>query len=51
MKWPKGIPENLKKEYEKYIEDPKRYMKLYPVAYAILSKYIGTKNGKEEKDN
>ena len=40
MKYPKGIPENLKGEYDKYIQDPKRYMKLYPVAYSILKKYI-----------
>lgn len=46
--YPKGIPENLKREYDKYVQDPKRYRKLYPVAYSILSKYIGIQDGKEK---
>lgn len=43
--YPKELPENLKPEYDKYIKDPKRYKKLYPVAYSILVKYIGAENG------
>lgn len=39
--YPKDLPENLKPEYDKYMKDPKKYMKLYPVAYSILKKYIG----------
>lgn len=42
--YPKGLPENLRKEYEKYLADPKRYKKLYPVAYSILAKYIEEPN-------
>lgn len=44
-KYPEGLPENLRPEYDKYISDPKRYEKLYPVAYKLLLKYIGAKNG------
>ena len=47
--YPKGLPENLKGEYDKYISDKKRYMKLYPVAFSILKKYIGEPNGREEE--
>lgn len=48
MKYPKGLPDNLKGEYDKYKKDEKRYRKLYPVAYSILNKYIGADNGKEK---
>lgn len=41
--YPKGLPEQLQSEYEKYIADPKRYEKLYPVAYKLLSKYLKEK--------
>ena len=47
--YPKGLPEQLRKEYEKYISDSKRYIKLYPVAYKLLSKYIGADSGKTKK--
>lgn len=43
--YPKKLPENLKKEYDKYLKDPKRYIKLYPVCWGILKKYIGAENG------
>jgi hypothetical protein len=46
--YPKGLPENLKGEYEKYAKDPKRYIKLHPVCYQILLKYIGATNGKKD---
>tara|TARA_R100001086_G_scaffold242322_1_gene169931 strand:+ start:3594 stop:3752 length:159 start_codon:yes stop_codon:yes gene_type:complete len=45
--YPPQLPENLKPEYDKYIKDPKKYRKLYPVAYSILVKYIGANDGKE----
>lgn len=44
-KYPPTLPDNLKSEYDKYLQDPKRYIKLYPVAYSILSKYL------QEPDN
>ena len=43
--YPKGLPENLRKEYEIYIKDPQRYEKVYPVCYKLLLKYIGANNG------
>lgn len=43
--YPKGLPENLKGEYVKYLKDPKKYKKLYPVCYRLLSKYIGNNDG------
>jgi hypothetical protein len=46
-KYPKTLPENLKGEYDKYLKDPKRYVKLYPVCWSILKKYIGAENGQE----
>lgn len=49
--YPQKLPENLKGEYDKYMSDPKRYKKLYSVAYKILSKYIGNTDGKVKKDN
>ncbi len=48
MDYPKGLPDNLRAEYDKYKKDPKRYVKLYPVIYKILSKYLGEPNGQEK---
>lgn len=42
-KYPEGLPENLRPEYDKYIADPRRYEKLHPVIYKLLLKYIVNK--------
>lgn len=46
--YPRGLPEPLRAEYDKYIKDPKRYEKLYPVCFRILKSYIGTPDVKEK---
>lgn len=48
-KYPEGLPENLRSEYDKYKSDPKRYEKLYPVAHKLLLKYIGAGNGQKDQ--
>lgn len=47
--YPEDLPTNLRAEYDKYVSDPKRYQKLHPVGFKVLSKYIGKSNGKESK--
>ena len=37
------IPDQLKSEVEKYLKDPKRYVKLYPVAFKVIKPYLGLK--------
>ena len=48
QEYPVGLPENLKPEYLKYIQDPKKYARMYPVCMKLLSKYLGIPNGKEK---
>ena len=48
-KYPLDLPENLRSEYDKYLQDPKRYEKLHSVCYKLLLKYIGTPNGEKSK--
>lgn len=43
--YPKNLPEQLKPEYEKYLNNPDKYKKLYPVCWKLLQKYIGQSNG------
>lgn len=47
--YPKGLPDNLQKEYDKYLQDPKKYARMYPVCYKLLLQYIGNPNGKEDQ--
>lgn len=44
-KYPEGLPENLRPEYDKYKSDPKRYEKLHPVIFKLLLPYIKAKHG------
>jgi len=37
------MPEGLRKEYTKYLEDPKRFVRLHPVIYKMLKPYLKTK--------
>ena len=46
-KYPKGLPENLRPEYDKFLLDPKKYARMYPVCHKILLKYTGAGNGKK----
>ena len=46
--YPDGLPKELQSEYDKYLKDPKRYAKLHPVCFRILTKYIGNSHGKKE---
>lgn len=39
-KIPEGLPDNLKQELQKLIDNPDKYRKLYPVAYKSLIKYL-----------
>jgi len=50
-KYPDGLPESLRPEYDKYLTDTKRYEKLYPVCFRILLKYIGTSDGKDKRQS
>ena len=47
--YPRGLPENLRQEYDKYVADPKRYVKLHPVCYKLLLKYIGADRGQKDQ--
>ena len=38
-----NMPENLMKEYRKYLLDPKKYARMYPVAYKVLLPYLNIK--------
>ena len=48
VEYPQGLPDNMKPEYKKYLLDPRKYARMYPVCHKILLKYIGTPNGKKE---
>jgi hypothetical protein len=45
--YPKDLPPNLRPEFDKYKQDPKKYARMYPVCMRLLLKYIGTPNGKK----
>lgn len=40
MDYPNELPGHLKTEYERYVKDPKKYKKLYPVSWRILAQYL-----------
>lgn len=48
-KYPKDLPNNLRPEYDKYLQDPKKYARMYPVCYKLLLKYIGNDHGEKNK--
>ena len=47
--YPRGLPEHLREQYDKYVQAPKRFKALYPVIFKLLLTYMEPQHGKESQ--